>query len=122
MWAASLLALAHGLLQAAPVAPSVRAEIDGLMAAMQASNCQFNRNGSWYEAAEAKAHLLRKLEYLEGKDMVKTTEQFIERAASTSSSSGKPYLVRCGGAAAQASQPWLSAQLQLLRAKPAAGR
>jgi hypothetical protein len=46
---------------AAPVSPAAKAEIDGLLVRLEASVCEFNRNGSWYTAAEAKTHLLRKL-------------------------------------------------------------
>jgi len=122
--AALLLSLAALALpaKAAPVAPAVRGEIDTLLERLASSACQFNRNGSWHGAAEAKAHLLRKLEYLEGRDLVRTTEQFIELAASGSSVSGKPYLVRCGGSAPVESRTWLSGELAAVRAGTAAPR
>lgn len=103
---------------AAPLPAASRAEVDALLARLAASSCQFSRNGSWHDAAEAKTHLLRKLAYLEDKNLVKTTEQFIELGAAKSSMSGKPYLVRCGSAAPVESQPWLLAELKTLRAKP----
>jgi hypothetical protein len=93
-----------------------RPEIDALLLRLQSSGCSFNRNGSWYEAREARAHLLKKLEYLEDRDLVQTTEQFIERAATGSSMSGKPYLVRCGTAQPVESRIWLTRQLKALRA------
>jgi hypothetical protein len=80
---------------AAPVSPAAKTEIDGLIVRLEASVCEFNRNGSWYTAAEAKTHLLRKLKYLEDRGTEQTTEQFIDMAASDSSTSGQPYLVRC---------------------------
>jgi len=92
------------------------AEVDALLARLQASGCSFNRNGSWYPAAEARTHLLRKLEYLEDRDLVQTTEQFIARAGTGSSMSGKPYLVRCGNAAPQESRAWLTRELEVVRA------
>ena len=100
--------------------PAARAEVDALLTHLQTSGCEFNRNGSWYAGAEARAHLLKKLDYLEGKDMVKTAEQFIERGASKSSMSGKPYLVRCAGKAQVESAKWLTAELQAVRAAGAA--
>jgi hypothetical protein len=100
---------------AATLAPVARTEIDTLMARLEASGCEFNRNGTWHAAADAKSHLLRKLKYLEDRGSVETTEQFIELAASGSSMTGKPYLVKCGNAAAQESATWLRAQLQLMR-------
>lgn len=103
--------------QAAPLPAPARTEVDALLARLQASGCQFNRNGSWYSGADAKSHLLRKLEYLEKKDLVKSAEQFIELGASASSSSGKPYLVRCGTAAPVESKAWLGAELKAIRAR-----
>ncbi|HJV93476.1 MAG TPA: DUF5329 domain-containing protein [Azonexus sp.] len=100
---------------AEPIAPPIRAEIDALLAVLEASACEFNRNGSWYSAREARAHLLRKLEYLERRNAVGRTEQFIELGASTSSFSGKPYLVKCPNADPVASSEWLLTQLKTIR-------
>ena len=105
---------------AAPMPAPARAEVDALLSRLQSSGCEFNRNGSWYAGAEAKAHLLKKLDYLEGKDMVQTAEQFIARGASGSSMSGKPYLVRCAGKAPVESAQWLTTELQAVRASHAA--
>jgi hypothetical protein len=105
---------------AAPLAPAARAEIDALLSRLASSSCQVNRNGTWHDAAEARTHMLRKLEYLEKKGVVETTEQFIDLAASTSSASGKPYLVRCGQGTPVASRAWLLMQLQAMRAGGAA--
>ena len=85
------------------------------MSRLEASACEFNRNGTWYTAAEAKSHLLRKLKYLEDRGVVQSTEQFIELAASGSSMTSKPYLVRCGNDAPVASGTWLLSQLQDMR-------
>lgn len=101
---------------AVPAPPAVHAEIEGLLQKLEASGCRFNRNGSWYSASEARAHLSKKLDYLEGKDMIKSTDDFIRLAASTSSMSGKPYLVQCEGAAAVESKAWLNRQLEAARA------
>lgn len=103
---------------AVPTAAPVRAEINTLLSKLQSSGCQFNRNGSWYSGAEAKSHLLRKLEYFEDKGNVKNTEQFIELAASKSSSSGKPYQVKCGSEGAVDSRQWLTRELATQRKSP----
>ena len=104
-------------------APSAKArqEIAGLMQALGASRCEFNRNGSWYDATRARAHLQRKYDYLLKKDLVDSAEQFIDRAASRSSFSGKAYRVRCPGRSEQDAAGWFRDQLQRLRgsAKPA---
>ena len=110
----------NGGASAAPLPPTARAEVDALLTRLQSSGCEFNRNGSWYSGTDAKAHLLKKLDYLEGKNLVKTAEQFIERGASTSSMSGKPYLVRCASKAPVESGKWLAVELQVVRASRAA--
>jgi hypothetical protein len=102
--------------RADPLPPAAKAEVTALLDKLTASSCQFNRNGDWHSAAEAKSHLERKLSYLEDKNLVKTAEQFIDLGASKSSMSGKPYLVRCGGAAPVESKTWLTRELALVRA------
>ena len=105
---------------ATPLSPVTRSEIDGLMGRLETAKCEFNRNGKWYTGAEAKSHLLRKLQYLEERGAVQTTEQFIELAATGSSVSGQPYLVKCDNGAPVASGTWLGAQLQAVRKSMAA--
>ena len=100
---------------AAPLSPAARAEIDALLSRLDASSCTFNRNGTWYPATEAKSHLLRKLKYLEDRGAVRSTEQFIELAGASSSTTGKPYLVKCGSGAAVESGAWLQSQLRIIR-------
>lgn len=111
-----LFALCWSMSFASPTAAPVKSEIDELMARLQGSGCQFNRNGTWYTGTEAKDHLLRKLEYIEGKSIVQSTEQFIELAASKSSLSDKPYQVKCAGNPPIESQLWLTEQLRFIRA------
>lgn len=110
---AAMLACASAAADPAP--PAVRAEIEALLVRLQAPGCQFNRNGSWHSGTEAQAHLRKKLEYLEGKNLVKTTEDFINLAASASSMSGESYLVRCGASPAVESKAWLQEQLGAIR-------
>jgi Family of unknown function (DUF5329) len=100
---------------AASLSPAARAEIDALLSGLEASACTFNRNGTWYPATEAKSHLLRKLKYLEDRGAVQSAEQFIELAASSSSTTGRPYLVKCGSGAPVQSGTWLRSQLQVVR-------
>ena len=47
--------------------------------------------------------------------MVDSAEQFIERAASQSSMSGKPYRIHCPGQPEQTAAAWFGARLQALR-------
>ena len=71
------------------------------------SGCQFYRNGSWYDSKRAASHLRSKYDYLARHDQVVTTERFIEQAATASSVSGKPYLLRCGSSKAVPAADWL---------------
>jgi len=101
---------------AAPPAPGVQAEIEALLGRLESSKCEFNRNGGWYNGADAKTHLHGKLESLERRTTLRSTEQFIELAATFSSSSGKPYEVKCGGGPSVPSAQWLTKELAILRA------
>ena len=67
---------------AVPLSSAARAEIEGLMSRLEASGCEFNRNGTWYTAAEAASHLQRKAKYLEDSGMVESAcKQFRARLA-----------------------------------------
>lgn len=112
---AAALSLSSTLAQAAPT-PAARAEIVHLVGYLNASGCSFHRNGSWHEAGKAAQHLERKYEYLVKRDLIATSEDFIDRAASESSMTGKPYQVRCGSAAPVDSAAWLKAELAKHRA------
>ncbi|QMV75465.1 DUF5329 domain-containing protein [Comamonas piscis] len=90
-------------------------EIQSLFKALQQSGCDFARNGQWYSASEASAHLERKYSYLQKKALAPTAEDFIARAASQSSMTSKPYLVRCPGQPELRSQQWFEAQLAKTR-------
>ncbi len=94
---------------------AVTQEIKQLLARLEASGCEFNRNGSWHSAVEAKTHLLRKLDYLQEKTPLTSTEQFITLAATASSMTGQAYQVRCAGAESLASAAWLGKALTALR-------
>ncbi|HKO87791.1 MAG TPA: DUF5329 domain-containing protein [Burkholderiales bacterium] len=101
----------------AATSPAVREEIDALLAKLQRSGCQFNRNGSWHDAKDAQLHLQKKLAYLERKNAPISTERFIELAGSGSSVTGHPYLVRCGSASPIESRTWLLNELKAIRSQ-----
>ncbi len=96
---------------------STKTEIAHLFATLEASNCQFNRNGTWHSAKEASAHLANKYKYLQDRDLVQTAEKFIERAATESSLSGKAYQIKCADGVVQPSAPWFQAILLKYRGK-----
>jgi hypothetical protein len=90
-------------------------EVDHLLDYVARPDCQFNRNGSWYDGQKARDHLREKYRYLEKRKQVPDAEAFITRAATESSMSGTPYQVRCGGSAPTPSGPWLMEELKRYR-------
>lgn len=114
---AMLALLATAAVAAAP-ATSVQMEVNFLLGFIEGSGCEFQRNGIWYDSVAAQMHLREKYRYLAARDLIDTTEQFIERAATQSSVTGQPYKVRCKGGPTIASQQWLSDELKQMRAQP----
>ena len=114
-------ALACGVLaacmiaRAAELSSAAQKEITLLLDRIEASNCSFNRNGSWYPPAEARKHLQMKLDYMVKRNMLGSAEDFIHKAATASSVSGEAYQIRCGTQAPVASATWLTAELKRLR-------
>ena len=101
------LALACGLLFGTLASASdaaADAEIRYLLDYVADSGCVFLRNGDSHEAADAADHL--ELKYQRGRRYADTAEHFIDRLASQSSWSGKPYSVTCG-ATTEPSADWL---------------
>jgi len=111
-----LIAAAH----AAPT-PVARAEIEYLLSAVASSDCRFYRNGTWYDAKSAAAHLRSKYESLAAKDLIRDAGDFIDRAATKSSISGKDYAIRCDGVAEMSSRQWLTDLLIAYREARAVG-
>lgn len=97
------------------VPPVAKHEIAHLLSYLKRSGCQFSRNGSWYTAQEAADHINGKYQYLIRHHMVNKAEDFIKYAATRSSWSGKPYLVKCGNGAPQETGPWFRAELKTFR-------
>ena len=116
--AALLLALAAPAAFAQPPA-SVHAEVDRLLHAVERSGCEFGRNGTWHDSKSAVAHMRDKYDYLVARDLIATSEDFVERVGTKSSMSGQPYQVRCLGGVLLASGPWLTSRLAQLRADSA---
>lgn len=120
-WVALLVAVAAMAVPAAASAdpsPRTQAEVAYLLGVVGASGCNFNRNGSWYDAKRAQQHLRDKYEYLARRDRVATAEEFIDRAATRSSITGKPYLIKCGAGRTVTSEEWLRAALARYRLSP----
>ena len=110
-----LFFLAFFSLLTANATDSMDVEIDHLLAAIETSNCTFIRNGKEYEPAAARSHLEMKRK--RGKRYYDSTEEFIERIASSSSWSGKPYIIRCGDAEPEPIKGWYLQALADYRAR-----
>jgi hypothetical protein len=115
---AMLLAMLFaGAAVAAEPSPVATKEIQHLFTYLETSGCQFLRNGSWHTAHDASKHLQQKYKYLLNRGMISTAESFIERGASESSMSSKPYQVRCGNTAKpDTSAAWFKTELARYRA------
>jgi hypothetical protein len=111
-----LLSVAAALAQQPP---RTQREVEHLLDYVARPGCEFNRNGSWYDGQKAREHLRDKYQYLEKRKLVPDAEAFIQRGATESSMSGKPYQVRCNGSAAVQSGPWLTEELKRYRATQA---
>lgn len=117
------LTLALNMLPAARAAipAAAQIEINHLLALVEQSGCEFYRNGIWYDAPRAQAHLRDKYDVLAAGDQIKTAEDFIEKAASKSSMSGLPYQIKCGADAAITSKQWFAAALARYRNRVSRG-
>ncbi|WP_172461919.1 DUF5329 domain-containing protein [Dyella jiangningensis] len=89
-------------------------EVQALLAFVGSSHCTFIRNGKAYGADQARSHLEYKLNYLLQRHRVNSAEEFIERAGTESSFSGKPYRVDCDGRE-RPSADWLMEELHRMR-------
>ena len=89
-------------------------EINYLIQAVGNSGCDFLRNGTEHSPKDAESHM--RLKYKNGKRWAGSAEQFIERLATKSSWTGKPYYLLCKGKQPQLSSTWMTDQLSAYRA------
>lgn len=88
-------------------------EIEFLLSFVASSDCVFIRNGKEYQGNEASEHLTRKYDYAKGR--IRSAEDFINKIASKSSMTRRPYLVHCSGKEMLAGE-WFSEALVSYRA------
>ena len=94
-------------------ADNTEAEVEHLLGVIGSSGCTFIRNGKRHDAEDAEDHL--RMKYRRGKRYAPTTEKFIERLASKSSMSRKPYHIECPGEEMVPTGDWLKAKLEDFR-------
>ena len=84
------------------------ARINAMLDALaQKKDLIFVRNGDAHTCEEAVSHLRLKLGNT--RNRINTAEQFIDKVASSSSITGKPYIVRIPGKSDENAQPYLYA-------------
>jgi Family of unknown function (DUF5329) len=93
-------------------------KIDALLAAVGSPDVTFVRNGEDWDGPKFKSHLEEKLKA--ANPPITTADDFIARIASTSSKTGKPYLVKTKNGKKLKASVWLRARLASLN-QPAAG-
>ncbi|MDB6115111.1 MAG: hypothetical protein JWQ62_2056 [Lacunisphaera sp.] len=85
--------LAAGAADQSPVVKTEEQKIEGLLAFVAVQkDIRFVRNGSDYDAAMAVKFLRAKWDRQRAE--IKTVDDFIDKAATKSSTSGQPYLIR----------------------------
>ena len=84
-------------------------EIAYLIDRVGRDGCNLVRNDRRYFGRDARGHLRSKLR--RNAHLVNTTEDFIVKLASTSASTGRPYLIRCRGLDDQEAGDWFNTLL-----------
>ncbi len=77
------------------LADSMNEEIDYLISSVGTGGCTFIRNGNRLTGRDARTHLKSKRR--RNAHIIDNTEEFIEKIASRSVTSGKPYIISCKG-------------------------
>lgn len=109
-----LISLPQGWGEArADVSASQKPEVKHLFDFISQSGCRMVRNGETHDAPDAVKHIQRKYDYY--RSDIKTTEDFIDRAATKSSMSGKRYTVECPGQKTRPTAQWLKEELNRFR-------
>ena len=107
----ALLVLA--LIPATSSADTKDEEINYLINSVGGSGCTFIRNGERYSGREARRHLRSKRN--RNAHLIKSAEDFIQKIASRSSTSGEPYLISCRGREQQTAREWFTTLLEMRR-------
>ncbi|MFN8389956.1 MAG: DUF5329 family protein [Bdellovibrionota bacterium] len=104
----ALLLGVSGIAWADPM-PEVQKQIDHLIAHLRDSKLTFIRNGSETDSEAAAKHVQEKYEHF--KSEVVTARDFIDKAASRSLLTGKPYLVKFADGSTKEVSVWLQEEL-----------
>lgn len=108
---AAMLLSADGF---ADIPATQKGEVEHLLQYVELSDCVIDRNGTRHPGKEAVAHIQKKYDYF--RDMIQSTEDFIEYSATRSTLSGKLYRVSCDGKT-MTTKKWLLEELRAYRAR-----
>jgi hypothetical protein len=112
-----LLAAAAATAPAAELSAAERQKVEALIKHVEGlRDARFVRNGSEYDTATAVRFLRGKWEASAAE--IKTAKDFIDKAASVSSTTGRPYLVRFRDGKEVKAGDYLRAELKKLEAGP----
>lgn len=89
---------------------SLNATVERLLKTVEKSDAAFIRNGDEHTGKEASEHMRRKYEHF--KKSIKTPEDFIEKCATKSELSDKPYQIKTAEGKVLPAKEWM---LELLR-------
>lgn len=84
---------------------SAKKDINQLIDTIKNSGYIFIRNGTEYSSSQAAAHIRKKYEYYEKE--IKTVQDFIDKCASSSSITGRPYIVKKPDGTTENVREWL---------------
>lgn len=88
-------------------------EINHLLSFVASTDCEYERNGTMHNGAEAVKHINKKYEYFS--DEIKSAEDFIKYSATKSKMSGKHYKIHCSNEKVIKSKDWLLIELKAYR-------
>ena len=108
------LLLLLALWPADSLAASAEEEIRFLIGSVGRDGCAFIRNSQRWSRRSARDHLRSKWQLNE--HLVEDAEDFVEKIASQSATSGQPYLIRCRNQQEQSARDWFSQLLSEYRA------
>jgi len=94
-------------------ASDIQTEINHLLAYLENSECQYERNGKIHSGKDTVAHVKKKYDYFKSK--IDSAEKFIEYSATKSTLSGKYYMVLCQDSPKLKTQDWLLQELKNYR-------
>ncbi len=101
------------LVSGAAFSATMDEEIDFLLETVGNSGCIFTRNGEDHAAEAARDHLQMKRK--RGARYFDSSEEYIEKLASKSSWSGKPYYIQCGNESRVTAGEWFTVLLEQYR-------